>query len=71
MKHDTPDGAHVPSHVLPCPRCGHRMVVSSVELTDRVTHVCHSCQIEVSRVVETAMPHPRAACDSLIVGRIA
>ena len=61
MKCETPDGADLPSHVLPCPRCGHRMVVSSTELTDRVTHVCHSCHIEVSRVFEDKVPRPRAA----------
>ena len=61
MKCDTPDGATMPSHVLPCPRCGHRMIASSVERRDRITHTCQSCQVEVSRIPDDAVLHPRAA----------
>jgi transcription elongation factor Elf1 len=61
MKYDTPDGANLPSHVLPCPRCGHRMIVRSTDVTDSVTHACQGCQIEVSRVIGNAVPQTRAA----------
>jgi hypothetical protein len=52
--------SHLPSLIMPCPYCGHRMVVTSIEpiapddsqgeLED-VTHACQSCGTELVRTV--------------------
>jgi predicted RNA-binding Zn-ribbon protein involved in translation (DUF1610 family) len=59
--------SHLPSLIMPCPYCGHRMVVTSVEATsaasaevelEDVTHACKSCGTEL---VRTVSPEPRVA----------
>lgn len=57
----------LPSLIMPCPYCGHRMVVTSIEpavsstgVTDLadVTHGCKQCGTEL---VRTVSPEPKVA----------
>src|ERR1700674_1794283 len=59
--------SHLPSLIMPCPYCGHRMVVTSIEPTsstasevelEDVTHACKSCGTELIRTVS---PEPKVA----------
>ena len=59
--------SHLPSFILPCPYCGHRMSLKTVEPTrfvaewEDVTHACAQCGTELVRTVRAAPRHIRAA----------
>jgi DNA-directed RNA polymerase subunit RPC12/RpoP len=59
--------SHLPSFILPCPYCGRRMLVKSVEPTrfaaelEDVTHGCTQCGTELTRTVRAAGGQPEAA----------
>jgi hypothetical protein len=57
----------LPSLIMPCPYCGHRMVVTSIEPAmsgtgmsdlEDVTHGCKQCGTEL---VRTVSPEPKVA----------
>ena len=57
----------LPSLIMPCPYCGHRMVVTSIEPAastssesdlEDVTHACKQCGTEL---VRTVSPEPKVA----------
>jgi len=57
----------LPSLIMPCPYCGHRMVVTSIEPAvtstsesdlEDVTHACQQCGTEL---VRTVSPEPKVA----------
>ena len=59
--------SYLPSLIMPCPYCGHRMVVTAIEPTESadsrteledVTHGCKSCGTEL---VRTVSQEPRVA----------
>jgi DNA-directed RNA polymerase subunit RPC12/RpoP len=60
MLHRGSAPSHLPSLIMPCPYCGHRMVVTSIAPTssdpsesefEDVTHACRSCGTELIRTV--------------------
>jgi DNA-directed RNA polymerase subunit RPC12/RpoP len=59
--------SHLPSFILPCPYCGRRMFIKSVEPTrfaaelEDVTHACAQCGTELIRTVRPASGEPEAA----------
>jgi len=56
----------LPSLIMPCPCCGHRMVVKVVAAPkgpvdfEEITHVCKDCGTELTRTV-SARPGEAAA----------
>jgi transcription elongation factor Elf1 len=56
----------LPSLIMPCPYCGHRMVVTAIEPAvsagaadlEDVTHSCKQCGTEL---VRTVSPEPKVA----------
>jgi predicted RNA-binding Zn-ribbon protein involved in translation (DUF1610 family) len=57
--------SHLPSFILPCPYCGRRMSIKTVERFaaewDDVTHACIQCGTELVRTVRRAPADARAA----------
>jgi predicted RNA-binding Zn-ribbon protein involved in translation (DUF1610 family) len=59
--------SHLPSFILPCPYCGRRMSIKTVEPTrfaaelDDVTHACGQCGTELVRTVRAEPGHIQAA----------
>jgi predicted RNA-binding Zn-ribbon protein involved in translation (DUF1610 family) len=59
--------SHLPSFILPCPYCGRRMFIKSVEPTrfaaemEDVTHGCAQCGTELVRTVRPEHGHTKAA----------
>jgi predicted RNA-binding Zn-ribbon protein involved in translation (DUF1610 family) len=57
----------LPSFILPCPYCGRRMSIKSVEPTrfaaelEDVTHACAECGTELIRTVRPTPDQPEAA----------
>ena len=57
----------LPSFILPCPYCGRRMSVKSVEPSrfaagwEDVTHACTQCGTELTRTVRPASGQTAAA----------
>jgi len=58
--------SHLPSLIMPCPSCGRRMHVKSVEPTrlaadlEEVTHACAPCGTELIRTVRPHRGHEAA-----------
>jgi hypothetical protein len=59
--------SYLPSLIMPCPYCGHRMTVTSVQSAastaaerglEDVTHACKECGTEL---VRTVSPEPKVA----------
>jgi transcription elongation factor Elf1 len=59
--------SYLPSLIMPCPYCGHRMVVTAIEPAaqmpsdiglEDVTHSCKQCGTELIRTVS---PEPKVA----------
>jgi len=63
----TVGASYLPSFILPCPYCGRRMFVKSVEPTrfaaewEDVTHGCAQCGTELIRTVRPDHGHIQAA----------
>jgi predicted RNA-binding Zn-ribbon protein involved in translation (DUF1610 family) len=59
--------SHLPSFILPCPYCGRRMSIKTVEPVgfaadwDDVTHACTQCGTELVRTVRRAPADAQAA----------
>jgi predicted RNA-binding Zn-ribbon protein involved in translation (DUF1610 family) len=59
--------SHLPSFILPCPYCGRRMSLKTVEPTrfaaewEDVTHACTQCGTELIRTVRPEPRHIQAA----------